>query len=132
MSLIVKTRMSASRRKARSAGSSERMPTSATRDGSSAGSVSRSCANHSGARPSAAASGIPCTLPDGLVSGVLRSPWASIQITPPGCPAAAARPASVPIAIEWSPPSTSGRAPSRTVSSTSAASSAQASRISGR
>ena len=57
---------------------------------------SLSCANHSGARPSAAASGIPCTLPDGLVSGVLRSPWASIQITPPGCPAAAARPASVP------------------------------------
>ena len=38
MSLIVKTRMSASRRNARSAGSSERMPTRATRDGSSAGS----------------------------------------------------------------------------------------------
>ena len=68
------------------------MPTSATRDGSSAGRASPSWANHSGARPSAAASGIPWTLPDGLVSGVLRSPWASIQITPPGCPAAAARP----------------------------------------
>ncbi len=39
--------MPASRRKARSDGSSERIPTSATRDGSSAGSVSLSCLNHS-------------------------------------------------------------------------------------
>ena len=54
---------------------------------------------------------MPWTLPDGLVSGVLRSPCASIQITPPGCPAAAAMPESVPIATEWSPPSTSGVAP---------------------
>ncbi len=34
-------------------------------------------------RPSAAASGIPWTLPVGDVSGVLRSPCASIQSTPP-------------------------------------------------
>ena len=56
---------------------------------------------------------MPCTLPDGLVSGRLRSPCASIQSTPPGRPAAAAMPESVPIATEWSPPRTSGVAPAR-------------------
>ena len=47
------------------------------------------------ARPSspiAAASGIPCTLPLGEVSGVFRSPCASIQRTPP-TPRAAREPA---------------------------------------
>ena len=44
------------------------------------------------ATPSAAASGIPCTLPLGEVSGVLRSPCASIQSTPPA-PCAARHPA---------------------------------------
>ena len=68
----------------------------------------------------------------GLESGVLRSPCASIQITPPGSPAAARRPASVPRATEWSPPSTSGTAPSATTSATIAPSREHASRISGR
>ena len=79
MSLIVNTRMSASRRNARSEGSSDRIPTSATRDGSRAGSLSRSCANHAGARPSAAPSGIPCTLPGGAR---LRCVEISVRIDP--------------------------------------------------
>ena len=75
---------------------------------------------------------MPWTFPLGLEVGVLRSPCASIQMTPPGRPAAARRPASVPSAIEWSPPSTSGIAPLAAISSTIAARPAQASRISGR
>ena len=58
-------------------------------------------------RPIAAASGIPCTLPLGEDSGVFRSLCASIQSTPPSS-AGRASPPSVPIATEWSPPSTSG------------------------
>ena len=38
------------------------------------------CASGSGPRPSSAASGMPCTLPEGEVSGVLMSEWASIQM----------------------------------------------------
>ena len=77
------------------------------RPASTAGSVQPSSANAGPARPSAAASTMPCTFPLGDDSGVLRSPCASIHTTPPG-PCAAARPTSVPSAIEWSPPSTSG------------------------
>ena len=53
------------------------MPTSATRSSDGVGHAS--LANASPATPSAAASGIPCTLPLGDVSGVLRSPCASIH-----------------------------------------------------
>ena len=55
-----------------------------TRSESSAGSGQASLANVSGSRPSAAASGMPWTLPLGEVAGVFRSPWASNQSTPPG------------------------------------------------
>ena len=70
--------------------------------------------------PSAAASGMPCTLPLGEVSGRFRSPCASIQSAAPG-PCDVAIPPSVPIAIEWSPPSTSGSEPCAGASPTSAA-----------
>ena len=42
-----------------------------------------SLAKRPSVRPSAAASGIPCTFPVGRVSGVFRSPCASSQSTPP-------------------------------------------------
>ena len=48
-----------------------------------AGSVQRSLSKRPSVSPIAAASGIPCTLPLGEVSGVFRSPCASIQSTPP-------------------------------------------------
>ena len=67
-------------------------------------------ANDGPPAPSAAASGMPCTLPVGDVDGRFRSPCASIQSAAPG-PCALAIPPSVPIAIEWSPPRTSGMCP---------------------
>ena len=73
---------------------------SVVRAGSSAGSGHASLSKPSPPWPSAAASGIPCTLPLGVVCGVLRSPWASIHSAAPGPPAAAASPPSVPSAIE--------------------------------
>ena len=81
------------------------------------------------ARPSAAASTIPWTLPVGLVSGRFRSPCASTQSTPPG-PLTRASPPSVPIATEWSPPRTSGSRPASSADSTLSATRAQAARIS--
>ena len=82
ISLIVKTRAPELLSSSCSPESSERTPTSAVRSGSTAGSRRLGCANSSPARPRAAASGIPCTFPDGLVAGVLRSPCASSQIHP--------------------------------------------------
>ena len=93
---------------------------------------SPSWVNDSPARPSAAASGIPCTLPDGLVSGVLRSPCASIQITPPGC-ARGARETGERAERDRVVAAEHERAGAvASDSATSAASRAQASRISGR
>ena len=51
------------------------------------------------------------------------SACASIQTRPGGAPCARVRPASVPIAIEWSPPKTTGTPPSRTAFSTTCESS---------
>ena len=82
MSLIVNTFAFEPPISSRSAASSERTPTSATRSSDGVGQAS--LANASPATPSAAASGIPCTLPLGEVSGVLRSPCASIHSAPPG------------------------------------------------
>ena len=66
------------------------------------------------------------------VSGVLRSPCASIQMTPPG-PCAAAIPTSEPSATEWSPPSTSGSLRlAAAPRATSFATRSQSSRICGR
>ena len=54
-------------------------------------------------------SGIPHSLPDGEVSGVLRSPCASNQMTPSrSCRAAS--PSTAPMCEQQQPPSTSGRA----------------------
>ena len=102
---------------------------SVVRAGSSAGSGHASLSNAAPPRPSAAASGMPWTLPLGVVCGVLRSPWASIQSTAPGPPAAAASPPSVPSAIEWSPPSTIGIRPSPSASPTRRATRSQVLRI---
>ncbi len=52
--------------------------------------------------------------PDGEVSGVLMSPWASTQSRPtffPSRRAAVAMAETVPTEIEWSPPSTRGKRP---------------------
>ena len=68
---------------------------------------------------------MPCTFPLGEVVGVLMSVCASSHTTPPGAPWTRASPPSVPIAIEWSPPSTSGISPSVTVAATWSASSSQ-------
>ena len=38
-----------------------------------------------GSGPSSAASGMPCTLPEGEVAGELMSAWASTQMRPSGC-----------------------------------------------
>ena len=97
MSLIVNTFTLRSPTSSRSAGSSCRTPTSAAR--SSDGIGHASLRNASPATPSAAASGIPCTLPLGDVSGVFRSPCASIQSAPPA-PCTCAIPPTVPIATE--------------------------------
>ena len=70
-------------------------------------------------------------LPLGVVLGVLRSPWASIQTTAPA-PWTEAIPPSVPSAIEWSPPRTSGTSSLRDASATREATSSQAPRIASR
>ena len=65
--------------------SSERTPIERRRARDRApGSGQASLAKRVPARPSAAASGMPWTLPLGVVSGVFRSPCASNQSTPPG------------------------------------------------
>ena len=66
----------------RSAASISRTPISTVFSGATLGENPKMFASGSGPRPSSAASGMPCTLPDGEVSGVLMSEWASIQITP--------------------------------------------------
>ena len=68
------------------------------------------------ARPSPARppAGMPWMLPLGDVSGVFMSPWASNQMSPIFWPRSRWKretPAIVPIAIEWSPPSTTGMRP---------------------
>src|SRR5215475_9064249 len=75
-----------------------------------------------------AASGMPCTLPLGEVSGVLMSACASIQIRPTFCSCTrrcwrknSATPATVPAATEWSPPSTKGNLPDSSVLKTASA-----------
>ena len=88
-----------------------------TCSGLTAGSGHASLPKASSASPSAAARGIPWTFPLGEVSGVFRSPWASNQSTPPA-PWVAARPPSVPSAIEWSPPRTIGTEPSLATAAT--------------
>ena len=75
-------------------------------------SARRTAATRSGSpRPQAIANGIPQTLPDGVVSGVLKSPWASNQTRPSRRPGRARRrPAIAPAWEVQSPPSTSRRA----------------------
>ena len=130
-SVIVNTLASRRLSSSRSPLSSERTPTSASFPASIAGSFQPERVNPSPPSPSAAASTIPWTFPLGDDSGVFRSPWASIQITPPG-PCAAAIPTSEPSATEWSPPRTSGVCPFRRAPATSFATTSQIARICGR
>ena len=72
-------------------------------------------------RPQAIANGMPQTLPDGVVSGVLKSPCASNHASPSRIPGRARRiPASAPAWLVQSPPRTSSRAPSPPAASPSA------------
>ena len=62
---------------------------------------------------------MPCRLPLGVVSGVLKSAWASSQSTARRRPAAAqcrAMPLIVPMEIEWSPPRKTGTPPASAIS----------------
>ena len=64
------------------------------------------------------------------VAGVLKSAWASNQMTPMS--ASRDDPTTEPMAIEWSPPRTSGRAPSSMVAATRSASRVQTDSVSSR
>ena len=104
-----------SRMFARSAGSTSRRPTTAARApstiGALAGQARRGSARRCPGPPRAASRGC-CR--SGSSPRVFMSPWASNQMSPIFSPRSRwkrATPAIVPIAIEWSPPSTTGRAP---------------------
>ena len=84
MSLMVKTFTPECRSRRRSSSSSDRTPTSTVWSSRSDGVGQLSDTKAGPAHPSAAASGMPCTLPVGLVSGVLASAWASTQMTGAG------------------------------------------------
>ena len=110
ISEIVKMRTFDRRSRCRSPSSSERMPISTVRSSSTDGAGQRPAENRSPPQPSAPLRPMPWTLPDGVVSGVLQSAWASSQIVATG-PCTRARPPNTPSASEWSPPSTSGSSP---------------------
>jgi hypothetical protein len=78
------------------------------------------------------ASGIPWMFPEGDVSGVLKSAWASSQITPVLPPPERATPETVPIEMEWSPPRKIGNSPSETTASARPATSSQTARTASR
>ena len=73
-------------------------------------------ASSAGSGPSSAANGMPWTLPESEVAGVFMSPCASTHNRPIGRflvrRAHSAAAATEPAAMLWSPPSTSGIAPS--------------------
>ena len=69
----------------RSGTSTSRSPTMAAREPSTIGTAPASFVSASGPRPRAMAQGMPWMLPDGLVSGVFMSPWASNQMRPTFC-----------------------------------------------
>ena len=133
---IVKTRTPSSCTRVVSVGSTSRTPMMATSAGSRAGPWGHSAVVSSGGpRPSRQASGIPWMLPDGEVALVFMSVWASTQMTPSRSPRPwnlREIPEMVPIAMEWSPPSTSGNVPSADTASTRSASRVTTRAISGR
>jgi len=117
-----------------SAGSTSRRPTTAARAPSTIGpsSPARETRLFS-PMPRATARGMPWMFPLGEVSGVFMSPWASNQMRPMRSSCFRKwrdTPAMVPIAIEWSPPSTTGIAHSPRARSTSSRTSSQVWRIS--
>ena len=59
--------------------------------GSTLGAKPPTSASAAGAAPSSAASGMPWTLPDSVVSGVFMSPCASTQMRPSGRPSRRAK-----------------------------------------
>ena len=114
MSLIVKTCTPDARIDRFSCSSRLRMPTSTVCSGLTAG-LGPIEASSDGSRPRSAASGMPCTLPLVVVSGVFMSPCASTQINPSGRPVVrrihSALAATDAAARLWSPPSTRGMPP---------------------
>ena len=88
-----------------------RTPSSTVRSGATDGTAPPISTSWRGPLPRHTASGMPWTLPEGLVSGEFMSAWASTQIKPSGTSAAraaAAVPATEPTARLWSPPTTIG------------------------
>ena len=115
------TSTSRSATSARSPSSIERRPNRCTRVGSRMG---RSGSANRPARPGSpqsAASGMPWRLPEGEVSGVLKSACASSQSTKSGRALRAQwriAPSTVPSDRLWSPPTTRGRSPASSAAST--------------
>ena len=68
-----------------SSASTSRRPTIATFEACTLGAGPSSVVNSGGPIPMQQASGMPCTLPLGDVSGVFISAWASIQSSPTFC-----------------------------------------------
>jgi hypothetical protein len=115
MSFSVKTSTPEARTAAFSRSSRLRTPISTVCAASTLGEKPPMPASAAGAAPRSAASGMPWTLPDSVVSGVFMSPCASIQISPSGRPsrrANADEAATEPAPRLWSPPSTTGTPPS--------------------
>ena len=98
----------ASARSRRSSGSTLRKPTSTTSSGCTLAPPPPTPTRSGCPKPHSTASGMPSTLPDSEVSGVLKSAWASTHRTP--VRPMVATPATVPIETEWSPPKKTGKA----------------------
>ena len=92
MSFIVKTWTPDARICAFSFSSRLRMPTSTVCCRQHRRRLDPIAASSAGSLPSSAASGMPCTLPLVVVSGVFMSPCASTQIRPSGCDVSPANP----------------------------------------
>ena len=90
MSFIVYTCTPELRTRSFSRSSRLRTPINAVCCGSTVGEKPPIDESSAGSGPSSAASGMPCTLPLGVLAGVFMSPCASIHSSPSGLPAARA------------------------------------------
>jgi len=94
--------------------STERMPIWRISDGWIAGARPPRFTSASGPRPHRQATGMPCTLPEGVTWLVLKSAWASSQSTRSFLPVSRqwrATAVMLPTPRQWSPPSRIGRRP---------------------
>ncbi len=99
-----------------SSGSTERMPICRTCSGNSAGALPPRWVSVSGPSPHRQATGMPCTLPEGVTSLVLKSECASSHSTRNGRPCSRQYLATAvmePMPRQWSPPSMIGMRPAR-------------------